>query len=113
MLKIEVIGNLGADCITRENDKGKYLTFDVAHTDVYRDPRGERVERTDWISCSYNNGERVAEYLRKGAKVFVRGRLSVRLYKSQSGEWRAGLQCFVDDLVLCGGKSDTDKDAPF
>lgn len=113
MLKIEVIGNLGADCIARENDKGKYLTFDVAHTDVYRDASGERVERTDWISCSYNNGERVAEYLRKGAKVFVRGRLSVRLYKSQSGEWRAGLQCFVDDLVLCGGKSDTDKNAPF
>lgn len=114
MLKVEIIGNLGADAISRANDKGKYLTFDIAHTDYFRDANGERVERTDWVSCSYNGGERVAEYLKKGAKVFARGRLSVRTYRSNSGEWRAGLQCFVDDLVLCGTKNtENNGDAPF
>ena len=114
MLKVEIIGNLGADATSRANDKGKYLTFDIAHTDYYRDANGERVERTDWVSCSYNGGERVAEYLKKGVKVFARGRLSVRTYRSNSGEWRAGLQCFVDELVLCGTKTDNNNgDAPF
>lgn len=115
-MKLELIGNLGADVVLRENDRGKYLTFDVAHTDVWRDPAtSERVERTDWVSCSYNGGERVAQYLVKGARVYVRGRLSLRCYRTQAGDWRAAANVFCDEVVLCGGGV-SDKqggDAPF
>lgn len=101
MLELVIIGNLGADATARANDKGNFCTFDVAHTDKYTNGNGDVVETTTWVSCSYNRPDRVLPFLKKGTKVYCRGRASVRSYYDKNHEARAALNLFVDDLVLC------------
>ena len=116
MLNLEIIGNLGADAIARANDKGEFCTFDVAHADKYRNAAGEIVTATTWVSCSYNRPAAVLPYLVKGAKIYCRGRVSVRAFFDKNHEARAGLNLFVDDLVLCGAPATAapaDPNAPF
>ena len=116
MLVLEIIGNLGDDATARANDKGEFCTFDVAHSDKYTNNNGDVVTSTTWVSCSYNRPGAVLPYLKKGTKVYCRGRVSVRAFFDKNHEARAGLNLFVDDLVLCGAPAaaaPADPNAPF
>lgn len=106
MLKVELIGNLGADCELRNINGREIVTFRVAHTDRWTDTNnGEIRETTQWVSCLYNgNLGGLREYLKKGVKVFVRGNASTRLYSSpKTKQMECGLDCNVWEIELCGG----------
>ena len=84
MLKVELIGNLGADVEVKESNGSQFATFRVADTSRYKTQSGEDKEVTYWIDCSYNNVEsKVLPYLKAGVKVFVRGNASLRVYSSK------------------------------
>ena len=55
MLKVELIGNLGADVEVKESNGSKFATFRIADTSRYKTQSGEDKEVTNWIDCSYNN----------------------------------------------------------
>lgn len=112
MLKLQIIGNLGSNAELRETVSGKFISFNVAHTDKRTDQRtGEVVERTTWVSCTINgDGGRLYPYLVKGAKVYILGDLTLRDYKGQDGLTHTGLNCFVREIELCGGKIDPQED---
>ena len=109
MFKVEIIGNLGADC-ERKTDNGRaFFTFKVAHTDSFTDAEGTKHETTVWASCIANEklGEAVGQYLTKGRKVFIRGRASLNVYSSKVDRcMKAGLQISVDELELIGSQGD-------
>lgn len=109
MLKVELIGNLGADVEVKESNGSKFATFRIADTSRYKTQSGEDKEVTNWIDCSYNNVEsKVLPYLKAGVKVFVRGNASLRVYSSKKDRcMKAGLQVSVVEIELCGGNNDT------
>lgn len=109
MLRLEVIGHLGADAEKREQDGRIFYTFKVAHSEKYTSADGQSVETTQWVSCVMQEklGAAVSQYLTKGKQVYVRGRASTRVYSSKiDRSMKAGLTCSVDELELLGGSSE-------
>ena len=55
MIKVEIIGNLGADAMLQVVNGNKFVSFRVANTDAWTDKQtGEIKKSTQWISCSLN-----------------------------------------------------------
>lgn len=115
MLKIEVIGNLGANAEIKTNNGEKFVTFRIASTNKYTNKQtGEITEDTTWISCIWRGEHsRVTPFLIQGTKVFVRGDAVLKMYVGHDGQKHAGLNLRVLELELCGQKSQTDPDKPF
>lgn len=108
MLKVEIIGNLGADAETKESNGSKFVTFRVADTTKFKTQNGEEREVTNWIDCVLSNADsKVVPYLKAGVKVFVRGNGSLRVYSSKKDRcMKAGLQINALEVELCGGNND-------
>ena len=89
--KAMIIGNLGKDPEMRYTPSGQAVTqFTVAVNRSWKDPNGEWKEETEWFRIVVWGppGERAAEHLRKGNKVYVEGRLQTRQWEDQSGQKR-------------------------
>lgn len=108
MLQFTCIGNLGSDAKVQEKDGRKFVAFNVAHTDKWTDKDGKTHETTDWVSCTINgDGGNILPYLTTGAKVYVEGRGSVRIYSSPKDRMmKAGANINVTRIELVGGTSD-------
>ena len=86
--KCMIIGNLGRDPEMRYTPSGQAVTqFSVATNRNYRDQQGEWQSETEWFRVVVwgDRGERAAETLRKGHKVYVEGRIQTRQWEDQSG----------------------------
>lgn len=106
MLKVEVIGNLGADAEKKIADGAEFVTFRVCHSiKKTNKANGEIIEESTWVSCTLTgNGGNLLPYLLKGQKVFVRGNASLKLYtSSKDGLMHAGINLRVGEIELCGG----------
>ena len=89
--KAMIIGNLGRDPEMRYTPNGQAVTqFTVAVNRNYKDASGEWKEETEWfrVVCWAALAERTAEYLRKGRKVYVEGRLQTRSWEDKDGQKR-------------------------
>jgi len=104
MIKIELIGNLGADAELKNENGNEFVSFRVAHTTKHTDVRtGEIIADTTWVSCTKNGkNENLIKYLRKGMKVFIRGYITMKIYTGHDGKSHAGINCYVSEIELCG-----------
>mgnify|MGYP003085489711 CR=1 FL=1 len=105
MLQIEVIGNLGKDAEVKEFSGKKYVCFSVAHTENVRaqKPGEPPTQRTTWLSIYwYGEGGAVLSYLKRGAKVFVRGTMRNNLYTDRTGQTRVDINVNAREVYLCG-----------
>ena len=105
MIRIEMIGNLGADAEIKENNGRKFVTFRMAHTDKWTDKvTNQDHVSTTWASCAINgDGGAITAFLKKGTKVFVRGTMSMNIYSSpKSHQMECGLNISVWEIELCG-----------
>jgi len=87
--KAMIIGNLGRDPEMRYTPGGQAVTqFTVAVNRNFRGADGEWQEETEWFRVVAWGplAERTAEYLRKGRKVYVEGRLQTRTWEGQDGQ---------------------------
>lgn len=112
MIKIEVIGNLGADATLQDVNGNKFVSFRCANTDSWTDKTtGQIVKSTQWISCSLNgDGGNLLQYLKKGTKVFVRGNANMVIYSSPTThQMEVGINLFVREIELCGGPREADQ----
>ena len=97
MLTAEVIGNLGRDAQTKQISDRSYVSFDVAH-----EQRNGENRETVWVSVLwYGNGGNLVQYLKRGAKVFVRGRLVPSIYTGRDGEARLSLSLMATEVHMC------------
>lgn len=101
MFKIEVIGNIGADAKIVNTNGSEFVSFSLAHTDK----QGEK-DVTTWVSVNHKN-TKLAQYLLKGAKVYVRGNAVLKTYKNERGETLIGINLFASELEFCGSKADS------
>lgn len=107
MIKLQIVGNLGADCIQKEVNGKNVINFNVAHTEKFKDAQGNLKEKTIWANCAYwTDRTAVAQYLKKGKQVFVDGSPEVEIYTNKDGQPAATLRVRVRDLQLLGGNID-------
>lgn len=107
MIKIQVIGRLGKDCVVNTVNGKNVINFTVAHSEKYKDSQGTNQEKTTWVDCAYwTDRTAVAPYLLKGTQVFVEGSPEVRSFQRNDGTAGASLSMRVREVQLLGAKSD-------
>jgi single-strand DNA-binding protein len=111
MIKLQVIGNLGKDCVTNAVNGKNVINFSVAHTERYKDAQGNQQEKTTWVDCAYWT-ERVgiAPYLKKGQMVYVEGTPEVKTFSRNDGTAGASLVLRVQSVQLLGSSQRGDSD---
>ena len=106
MIKLQVIGNLGKDCIVKEINGKSVINFSVAHSERFKDAQGNQKERTTWVECAYwTDRTAVAQYLTKGRTVFAEGAPEADAYTNKDGQVAATLRMRVQTVQLLGGNS--------
>lgn len=112
MIKMEIIGNLGADAEVKVYNGNKFVSFRVAHTDKWVDQQtGVISTQTTWVSCSLNgDGGALTPYLKKGTKVYLRGTPNFVTYSSpKTHKFETGVNLFVREIELCGGHQEQEQ----
>jgi single-strand DNA-binding protein len=104
MIKLQIVGNLGKDCIVKEVNGKNVINFSVAHTERYKDNQGNQKERTTWVECAYwTDKTAVAQYLTKGKTVYAEGSPEADAYMNKENQAAATLRMRVQSLQLVGG----------
>ena len=107
MIKMQVIGNLGKDCVVNAVNGKNVINFTVAHTEKYKDSQGNNQEKTTWVDCAYwTDRTAIAPYLTKGTQVFVEGVPEVRSFQRNDGTAGASLSLRVREVQLLGRKGE-------
>lgn len=110
--KVILLGNLGKDPEVKYTPSGTPVArFTLATNERYKDKAGEWQERTEWhtIVAWQRLAEIVGEYLKKGSKVYIEGRLQTSSWEDkQSGEKKYRTEIIANDLVLLSGKGEAD-----
>jgi single-strand DNA-binding protein len=105
MIKLQVIGNLGKDCVTNTVNGKNVINFNVAHTEKFRDAQGNQKDKTIWVECAYwTDRTGVAPYLKKGTQVYAEGTPEVRTYPKNDGTTGVSLTLRVQSVQLLGGR---------
>lgn len=102
---MQAMGHLGNDAIVKQVN-GKYaIDFSLAHSEKYKNRDGQTVERTTWVNCTlWRDQATIAQWLKKGAKVWVEGTPSVHAYtKTSDNSVGASLDLRVVALEFAGG----------
>ena len=106
--RVFLLGNVGSDPEIRESNGGKFATFRLATTDKgYTKRDGTQVpERTEWhnIVANSNIVGVIENYVRKGAKLYIEGKLRTRKYTARDNTERTVTEIYIDNLELLGGK---------
>ncbi|SFR47193.1 single-strand binding protein [Pseudidiomarina maritima] len=106
--KVILIGNLGADPEVRYTQNNTAIAnLSVATSETWKDKQtGEPREQTEWHRCvAYRRLAEIAgEYLKKGSKVYVEGRLQTRKWQGQDGVERYTTEIVINDLQMLDGR---------
>ncbi len=104
-----IIGNLGADPELKTLASGSAMcSFTVATSESWTDKTtGEKREATEWhrITLWMKLAEIAAQYLHKGDKVCIEGKIRTRKWQDQHGQDRYMTEIHADNLLMLGGKS--------
>ena len=127
--KVILIGNLGKDPEVRYLDSGVAVAnFSLATTENYKNKQGERVSQTEWHNIVLWRGlaEVAEKYLKKGASIYVEGKIKTRKWEDKEGVTRYSTEILGDNMTMLGGKpslqdtneennklEDTEDDLPF
>jgi single-strand DNA-binding protein len=108
MIKMQIIGNLGKDCVVNTVNGKNVINFTVAHTEKFKDSQGNQQEKTTWVDCAYwTDRTAVAQYLTKGKQVYAEGNPELKTYQRNDGTPGTSLSLRVREVQLLGGKSDS------
>lgn len=101
--KVILIGNLGGDPEIRYTNSGTAVaTITLATSESWKDQVGQRQERTEWHRCVFykRQAEIAGEYLRKGSKVYLEGKLHTREWQDQQGQKRYTTEIVVTEMQM-------------
>ncbi|MCG6200540.1 single-stranded DNA-binding protein [Psychromonas antarctica] len=107
--KVILIGNLGKDPEMRYMPNGNAVAnLAIATTESWKDKQtGERKDKTEWHRLTVFNrlGEMCGEYLKKGAKIYVEGKLQTRKWQGQDGQDRFTTEVVVDEIQMMDSRN--------
>ncbi|AKS42387.1 single-stranded DNA-binding protein [Wenzhouxiangella marina] len=109
--KVILIGNLGADPETRHTAGGSAVTnLSLATSESWRDRQsGEMRENTEWhrVVLFSKLAEIAGEYLRKGSKVYIEGRLQTRKWQDRDGNDRWTTEIVANEMQMLDSRGDS------
>lgn len=125
--KVIIIGNLGDDPKMHYASSGDAIAnISVATTETWKDKEGIKQERTEWhrVVMYRKIAEITGEYLRRGSKIYIEGRIQTRKWTNKEGADQYTTEIIADTMKMLGGKqqeqqegkqpsSDIDDDIPF
>ena|SRR5688572_21050700 len=107
MIKLQIVGNLGADCIQKEVNGKTVINFNVAHTEKFKDGMGNLKEKTIWVNCAYwTDRTAITPYLKKGQMVYAEGSPEAEGYINKDNQPAATLRMRVQNVQLLGGSKE-------
>jgi len=102
--KVILVGNLGRDPEIRYSPNGGAVaTLSLATSDSWKDKNtGEQVEKTEWhrIVMFRRLAEIAGEYLKKGSKVYIEGKLQTRKWQDQNGQDRYTTEIVANEMQM-------------
>lgn len=102
--KVILIGNLGQDPEVRFTPSGTAVAnLNLATSDTWMDRQsGQRQERTEWhrVVLFNKTAEIAQQYLKKGSKVYIEGRLQTRKWQDQNGQDRYSTEIVANDMQM-------------
>jgi single-strand DNA-binding protein len=108
--KVILIGNLGKDPEVKYTPQGTPVAkITLATNERFKDKDGQWQDRTEWhnVVLWQRLAEIAGEYLKKGGKVYIEGRLQTRSWDDkQSGQKKYMTEVVANDLVLLGGRGE-------
>ena len=111
--QVTLMGNLTRDPELRQTPGGQTVTnFSLALNRAYKDQSGEWKEVTDYVDivCWSQLAERVAQYMSKGRRCLVQGRLQSRSWE-QEGQKRSKVEVLANDVTFLDGRGGDDNNA--
>lgn len=113
--KVTLIGRVGKDPEIKYLTGGKAVAnFSIATSESYKDKQtGEKVEKTEWhnISAFDRLAEIIGEYVKKGALLYVEGKIQTRKYEKDGVE-RYATSILINEMKMLGGRSEGDNQQP-
>ncbi len=103
--KVQLIGNLGKDPELKYTPSGVAVaTFSIATSESWKDQEGNQQEKTEWhnIVAWRKLAEICGEYLKKGKKVYLEGKIQTRNYE-KDGIKRYVTEIVADQLIMLDG----------
>ena len=107
--KIQIIGHLGRDPEMRYTPGGTPVTnFSVAVSRRRRGQDGQSMDETEWfrVVCWEKLAEIADQYLKKGARVYIEGRVQVRKYTGNDGVERTSVDVITNDMIMLSGRDE-------
>ena len=112
--KVIIVGNLGNDPETRYfPDGGAVTNASIATSETWKDKQsGERKEKTEWHRVSFRDrgnyklGEIAGQYLKKGAKVYIEGKLQTRKWQDKEGNDRWTTEIIASEMQMLDKRDD-------
>jgi len=101
--KIMIIGNVGTDPEMRFTPNGSPVTsFRMATSRTYTSPEGERKQETEWFTITAWNklAESCNQFLTKGRRAYVEGRLRTRTWEGQDGQKRTRVEIMAERVLF-------------
>ena len=106
--KVILVGRLGKDPETRYMTNGEAVTnATLATSENWKDKSGEKQEKTEWHNLVFYRrlAEVAGEYLKKGAQIYVEGKIQTRKYQTKEGQERYITEIIVNEMQMLGSKS--------
>ena len=107
--KVILIGNLGRDPEVRYSANGQAIAnVTIATSESWKDKTsGEKQERTEWHRIVFFGrlAEIAGEYLKKGAQIFIEGRLQTRKWQDKDGADRYTTEIVANEMQMLGSRS--------
>lgn len=103
MNKPQLIGNLGKDPEMKYTQGGTPVaSFSVAVSRSYSGTDGQQKEDTEWfrIVAWQKLAEQCNEYLRKGSRVYIEGRLRTREWQGQDGHPQRSVEVVASEMIM-------------
>jgi single-strand DNA-binding protein len=108
--RVQLIGNLGKDPEVKYTPQGTPVAkLTIATNERFKDKNGEWQDRTEWhnVVLWQRLAEIAGEYLKKGGKVYVEGRLQTRSWDDkQTNQKKYMTEVVASDLILLGGRGE-------
>lgn len=101
--KVMIIGNLGRDPEMRYTPSGRPVTsFSVAASRSWNTSDGERHTETEWFNVVAwgNLAEICKQYLTKGQRVYVEGRLQTRRWEDSQGDKHSATEIVANEMIM-------------
>lgn len=108
--KVILVGNLGLDPEFRKLDNGvSKARLRLATTETYRNAAGDRIDKTEWHTIILWRGlaDLADKYLKKGARIYIEGKLRNRQIESNDGNKKTITEIEAENLVMLDRRQDS------